>query len=73
MTPVLKPSGTKRVKLIYDGLLSSFAFNFKLRRYMMACPGGCIGGGGQPKTKDKGALKKRMEAIYSLDRCAVVR
>lgn len=40
---------------------------------IMACPGGCIGGGGQPRTKDKEALKKRMEAVYSLDRCAVVR
>ena len=47
------------------------------RRYdfveVMACPGGCIGGGGQPRTKDKEALKKRMEAIYSLDRRAAVR
>jgi hypothetical protein len=27
-------SGTKRLKQTYDKLLSSFAFNFKLRRYM---------------------------------------
>lgn len=40
---------------------------------VMACPGGCIGGGGQPKSKDKEALRKRMEAVYSLDRCAAVR
>lgn len=26
---------------------------------VMACPGGCIGGGGQPRSKDKEILKKR--------------
>jgi len=33
LTPVLKAPGTKRLKLKYDKLLSSFAFNFNLRRY----------------------------------------
>ena len=31
--PTLKAPGTKRLKLKYDGLLSSFAFKFNLRRY----------------------------------------
>ena len=31
--PTLKASGTKRLKLNYDKLLSSFAVNFNLRRY----------------------------------------
>ena len=31
--PTLKPSGTKRLKLKHDALLSNFAFNFNLRRY----------------------------------------
>ena len=31
--PALKPPGSKRLELIYDGPLSKFAFNFKLRRY----------------------------------------
>ena len=31
--PTLKAPGTERLKLIYDELLSSFAFNFNLRRY----------------------------------------
>lgn len=34
---------------------------------VMTCPGGCIGGGGQPKTRDPSALLKRMQAIYSID------
>jgi hypothetical protein len=33
--PTLKPPGTKRLKLICDKPPSSFAFNFKLRRYTM--------------------------------------
>ena len=33
--PTLKPPGTKRLKLEYDEPLSSFAFNFKLRHYIM--------------------------------------
>ena len=31
--PILKPTGTKRWKLEYDEMLSSFAFRFNLRRY----------------------------------------
>ncbi len=36
---------------------------------IMACPGGCIGGGGQPYHHgDSSVLKKRQEAIYQVDR-----
>ena len=35
----LKPPGTRRLKLECDELLSSFAFNFNLRRYNKAVPG----------------------------------
>ncbi|MFR4987000.1 MAG: [FeFe] hydrogenase, group A [Lachnospirales bacterium] len=37
---------------------------------VMACPGGCIGGGGQPKKKipkRDAALKKRIESLYKRD------
>ena len=40
---------------------------------MMACPGGCFGGGGQPIYQDPDTLKKRMEAIYSADRQSTLR
>ena len=33
MKPKLKPPGTKRLKLEYDGLLSNIGFKFSLRRY----------------------------------------
>ena len=39
----------------------------------MACPGGCIGGGGQPKTHDPLAILKRMSAVYELDERSTVR
>ncbi len=34
---------------------------------VMACPGGCITGGGQPRSDDKDVRKKRMNAIYAED------
>jgi len=33
----------------------------------MACPGGCMGGGGQPISSDKNVLEKRQQAIYEID------
>jgi hypothetical protein len=33
--PTLKPPGTKRLKPKCDQLLSTFAFNFNLRRYTL--------------------------------------
>lgn len=40
---------------------------------VMACPGGCIGGGGQPKSSDKDVLNQRLEVIYNLDRSLPIR
>ncbi len=34
---------------------------------VMACPGGCIGGGGQPKSTDMDIVKKRSLALYRQD------
>jgi NADH-quinone oxidoreductase subunit G/NADP-reducing hydrogenase subunit HndD len=34
---------------------------------VMACPGSCINGGGQPITKNKDALKLRMKSLYDID------
>jgi NADH-quinone oxidoreductase subunit G len=35
---------------------------------VMACVGGCLGGGGEPKSMDPLVLEKRMQAIYSIDK-----
>jgi NADH-quinone oxidoreductase subunit G/[NiFe] hydrogenase diaphorase moiety small subunit/NADP-reducing hydrogenase subunit HndD len=40
---------------------------------IMACPGGCIGGGGQPIPTNLEIRKKRMKAIYSEDEHKVLR
>ncbi len=33
----------------------------------MACPGGCLGGGGQPKPTSRRIVKQRIESVYRLD------
>ena len=40
---------------------------------IMACPGGCIGGGGQPIPTSMAIREKRMKAIYSEDENMVLR
>ncbi|MCT4604807.1 MAG: NADH-dependent [FeFe] hydrogenase, group A6 [Marinisporobacter sp.] len=35
---------------------------------IMACPGGCIGGGGQPITSSEDIRQKRIDAIYRVDK-----
>ncbi len=40
---------------------------------VMTCPGGCIGGGGQPMGADINALKARMQALYRIDRDETLR
>jgi iron-only hydrogenase group A len=35
---------------------------------VMTCPGGCVNGGGQPFTADPEAIRKRVRALYRLDR-----
>ena len=42
----------------------------------MACPGGCIGGGGQPRTKlpqEIPAKRARIESLYGLDALKQIR
>jgi len=40
---------------------------------VMACPGGCIGGGGQPVPTDKEIRKKRAAGLYSIDKDKKIR
>ena len=40
---------------------------------IMACPGGCAGGGGQLFGYDPERVEKRIKAIYSLDKTRSVR
>lgn len=40
---------------------------------IMACPGGCIGGGGQPRSMDPDINSKRAKAVYAEDRSMEIR
>ena len=40
---------------------------------IMACPGGCLGGGGQPLGATDEIKEKRLQAIYQLDKEAKIR
>ena len=40
---------------------------------VMACPGGCIGGGGQPIPTTDEIRKKRIQALYKLDKSKKIR
>jgi len=39
----------------------------------MACPGGCLGGGGQPKTSSVRVIRQRMEGLYGIDAVKTLR
>nr|AXU24207.1 iron hydrogenase [Scenedesmus sp. SE-MC3] len=60
-------SAKKLVKSLQDG---SAKYDFI---EVMACPGGCIGGGGQPRSADKQILAKRQAAMYALDERSTIR
>jgi len=40
---------------------------------VMACPGGCVGGGGQPLPTDEETRRRRIEAMYAEDRGMPIR
>ncbi|KXZ54929.1 hypothetical protein GPECTOR_3g10 [Gonium pectorale] len=40
---------------------------------VMACPAGCVGGGGQPRSQDKQITAKRQAVLYGLDERAAIR
>ena len=40
---------------------------------IMACPGGCIGGGGQPRAQETQALIARLKGLYKIDDTETIR
>ena len=59
-------SGLKNIGVILDRIRSGE--NTYQFIEVMACPNGCINGGGQPINSDPDKVRKRMEAIYAIDR-----
>jgi len=65
--------GTANAKLILDNINAGGIFkNFHFIEFM-ACPGGCLGGGGQPIPTNSEIRNKRKNAIISLDEKNVIR
>lgn len=64
--------GLREAKKMLDKIRSGEEFYHAIE--IMACTGGCIGGGGQPKAKKREAtLKQRMEGLNEIDRAMPVR
>ncbi|MHB8903702.1 MAG: [FeFe] hydrogenase, group A [Patescibacteria group bacterium] len=62
----------KKIKVgVVNGLGHFKALIPKLKKYhyieVMACPGGCLGGGGQPLSTSKDVRKLRSEGMYKID------
>ena len=56
---------------VANGLTHTWELLKKANEYhfieIMACPGGCIGGGGQPISSDPELLEKRKNGLYTVD------
>lgn len=59
--------GTSNAKKVLDNIKSGGIFSQCHFIEFMACPGGCIGGGGQPIPTNEEIRKKRMGAVYNND------
>jgi iron only hydrogenase large subunit-like protein len=59
-------SGLHNIKPILDDIRAGKSpFHFI---EVMACPGGCVNGGGQPQPASPEKVLKRTESIYQIDR-----
>eukprot|EP00162_Nutomonas_longa_P012144 comp20933_c0_seq2/m.43686 comp20933_c0_seq2/g.43686 ORF comp20933_c0_seq2/g.43686 comp20933_c0_seq2/m.43686 type:complete len:584 (-) comp20933_c0_seq2:65-1816(-) len=60
-------TGTRNVRKVVEDVLAGTSKYHLIE--VMACPGGCVGGGGEPKTSaiDKDIVKKRIEGIWRVD------
>lgn len=65
--------GTANAKKILDNIKDNGVFNSFHFIEFMACPGGCLGGGGQPIPTSKEIREKRKNAIISIDEGSIIR
>lgn len=65
--------GTANAKKIMEDIKAGGKFSEYHFIEFMACPGGCLGGGGQPIPTTEEIRKKRAQAIYSEDESLPVR
>jgi len=64
-------SGLEGAKILMDQIIEGVSPYHFIE--VMGCPGGCINGGGQPRTEDPDFKLKRMKAIYSEDERKTIR
>ncbi|MCD4762174.1 [FeFe] hydrogenase, group A [bacterium] len=73
----VKVAGEKLRVAVVNGIGHIEQVIEKLNRYdyieVMACPGGCIGGGGQPIPTNKEVREARIKALYSIDKNKKIR
>jgi len=65
--------GTANAKLVMEDIAAGGIFSECHFIEFMACPGGCLGGGGQPIPTNPEVRKARARAIYAEDNCAEIR
>ena len=65
--------GTANAKKVLEDIKNGGKFSECHFIEFMACPGGCLGGGGQPIPTSAEIRKKRAEAIYSEDDNSAIR
>jgi iron only hydrogenase large subunit-like protein len=70
--------GGRRLKVgVVNGIANFKRLLPKLGKYhyieVMACPGGCLGGGGQPQPTTEAIRAKRLVGLYSIDKQRSVR
>jgi len=74
---VVEVAGKKLRIAVVNGIGNFKHIKNNLKNYdyieVMACPGGCIGGGGQPIPTNDEIRKKRVEALYEIDKKLKVR
>jgi NADH-quinone oxidoreductase subunit G/NADP-reducing hydrogenase subunit HndD len=68
---IVVASGINNAKKILEDLKKNPAIYDAVE--IMACPGGCVGGGGQPVPADVLTRKARAEALYEIDQYKKVR
>jgi NADH-quinone oxidoreductase subunit G/NADP-reducing hydrogenase subunit HndD len=70
-------AGTKLKVAVLNGIGNIQKLLDKINEYhyieVMACPGGCIGGGGQPIPTTPEIRQKRLDALYALDKSCAAR
>lgn len=65
--------GTANARRVLEDIKAGGVFSQCHFIEFMACPGGCLGGGGQPIPTDENIRRERAKAIYSEDNQAAVR